>query len=107
MAPKFTLYTVENVITEESAAHGDYASSDATEEHGASLREVIEALESDCWDNIDERSDGTIICYPADYVQNYRTGEWSAEELIIHARRPEWADRAMALYDARRKARRF
>jgi len=101
LAP-FTLYRVENVITEESARIGDYASSEATPVEPADLREALDALMSDCWDSIDERGDGSIIAYPADYVQNLRTGEWEAAELIIHSRRPEWSERLMALYRARR-----
>jgi len=100
--PPFTLYRVENVITDESASRGDYASSAATPTESADLREALAALESDCWDNIDERDDGTIICYPADYAQNTRTGDWEADELIITARRPEWATRLLDYYRATR-----
>jgi len=96
----FTLYRVENVITDESASRGDYASSDPTPKEPATLREAIEALQSDCWDNIDMTRDGTIIAYPADYSQNIHTGEWEAAELIIHARRPEWAERLLDAYNA-------
>ena len=102
LAP-FTLYRVENIITEESATRGDYASSDPTPEESATFREALDALRSDCWDNIDLHGDGTIIAYPADYVQNVRTGEYEAAELIIHARRPHWADRLLDAYEARKR----
>ena len=101
----FTLYRVENTITEESASQGDYASSDPTPEEPATLREAVDALNSDCWDHIDERGDGTIIAYPADYSQDMYSGEWEASDLIIKARRPEWAERLMACYHASRKCR--
>ena len=101
LAP-FTLYRVENTITEESAAEGDYASSEASPEAPADLRSALDELLGDCWDSIDARGDGTIIAYPADYEMDIRTGEYSAEELIIHARRPEWADRLLNLYEARK-----
>lgn len=103
-AAPFTLYRVENVITEESSRRGDYASSDVTETEPASLREALAALESDCWDNIDLRGDGTIIAYPADYVQDLHTGDYSASELIIHSRRPEWSDRLLNVWETRRRA---
>jgi len=101
LAP-FTLYRVENTITEESASRGDYATSEPTPETPADLREALDALRSDSWDNIDLTGDGTIIAYPADYTQNTRTGDYEAAELIIHARRPEWADRLLNLYEARK-----
>lgn len=101
----FTLYRVENVITEESAACGDYASSDPTPTEDADFRSALAALESDCWDNVDVRGDGTIIAYPADYAQNIRTGDYEAAELIIHARRPEWAYRLIDYWSATRRHR--
>jgi hypothetical protein len=94
----FSLYRVENVITEESASRGEPSSSEATPIEPATFREALDALDSDCWDNIDERGDGTIIAYPADYVQDIRTGDYSASELIIRARRPEWAARLVDCY---------
>jgi hypothetical protein len=99
----FTLYRVENVITTESAKRGDYESSEPTETEDADLREALDALDSDCWDNVDLNGVGTIICYPADYSQNYRTGAWEADQLIIHARRPEWAERLLDVWEARNR----
>jgi hypothetical protein len=107
MTTKFSFYRVENVITEESAADGDYASSEPTEVEETDFRGALDALESDCWDSIDERGDGTVICYPADYAQDFRTGDWEASELILKARRPEWADRLMAVYCARNPRSRY
>lgn len=101
--PKFTLYWVENVITDESASHGDYASSEPTETQPVTFREALAALNSDCWDNVDTGRDGTIIAYPADYVQDFRTGDYSASELIIHARRPEWAYRLVDYWSTHRR----
>jgi hypothetical protein len=100
----FTLYRVTNVISEESSKRGDYESSEATEPTGADFRETLDALNSDCWDNIDQRGDGTIICYPADYSQDIQTGDYEADTLIIKARRSEWADRLLSFYRAARIA---
>lgn len=103
-AAPFSLYRVENVITDESASRGDYASSEPTESEDASLRDALDALDSDCWDTVDVSGDGTIIAYPADYVQSMRTGDYSASELIISARRPEWGVRLYDLWSARKRA---
>jgi hypothetical protein len=74
---KFTLYRVEDIITEELWQAGDYASSKESEKKPATFREALDALHSDCWDTIDERWDGMIICYPADYQQDYTNGDYS------------------------------
>jgi hypothetical protein len=97
----FTLYRVENVITEESAEHGDYDSSEATPTENADFRDALVALDSDCWDNVDVRQDGTIIAYPADYTQNYRTGAYEGSELIINSRKPHWGIRLYDFWSAR------
>lgn len=96
--PPFSYYRVDNVITDESAAVGAYASSEPTDTTDTDLRGALDALESDCLDNIEQSRDGTIICYPADYHQNMRTGDYEASELIIHTRHAHWADRLLSLY---------
>jgi hypothetical protein len=100
--PKFTYYHVHNVISDESATRGDYASSERTNTSGAGLKKALELLNSDCWDNVDFNGD-TIICYPADYRQDATTGDYSGSQLILTARRPEWAERLMDIWEAQRK----
>ena len=98
----FTVQEVERSITH----HGDDTH---TDEHDAgavepcSFREALDALEGGCWDNMDERGDGTIIAYPADMVMDIATGVYESTQLIIKARRPEWADRLIAYYEARNR----
>lgn len=101
-ATPFTMYEVENVITDESAARGDYASSDVSPEVPATLREALDALLAGCWDNLDGRAD-SIVAYPADYHQDFRTGDYSASELIVSGD-PRNIARLLDLYDARRRA---
>ena len=62
---------------------------------------ALDALESDCWDNIDERGDGTLICYPADSRMDPRTGAYEQTQVIVKARRPEWTTRLVDCYRAR------
>ena len=97
----FTMYEIENTISEESASRGDYASSDASVEAPATLREALDALLDGCWDNVDAHADA-VIAYPADYDQNYRTGEWSATQVVIHGA-PRQIARLLDLYDARKR----
>lgn len=99
----FTMYEVENVITEESSEGGDYASSEATPAEDATFREALDALLGGCWDNIDSTRDGTIIAYPADYNQNYRTGAYEGSELIITAKHPHHAERLLDCYSTKRR----
>lgn len=101
MATPFSMYEVENVITEESSKRGDYASSEATPETPATLREALDALLDGCWDNLDG-ADDRVIAYPADYVQDMHTGAYEASELIIHGA-PRNIERLLALYDARKR----
>lgn len=105
MRARFELYRVTNVISEESSRRGDYASSEASDTVTVDLREAVDALLGDYWDNLDERED-TVIAYPADYVQDYRTGDWSADQLIIRADNPANLERLMACYHAARAAER-
>lgn len=102
---RFELVTVTNVITEESAAVGDYASTDQSEPTQVDLRGAVDALMSDHWDNIDAR-DVDVIAYPADYVQDYRTGAYAADTLIVRADSPANLERLMSCYAAARVAER-
>ena len=103
MKLRFLMYTVTNVITEESSERGDYASSECSEEATVTLREAFDALCGGCWDNIDSGGEGVIIAYPADYDQSMATGDWSADELIITATSQRNAERLLDLYDRRER----
>jgi len=98
MRERFELVEVENVITEESAREGDYASSEATEPVMIDLRTAVDAMLNGCWDNVDARGDGTIILYPADYSQNMRMGDWEGTELILRADSPMNGERLYACW---------
>jgi hypothetical protein len=99
MVPKFTVQEIERTITwpdddsEEYVDEYDEGTIEPTD-----LRGALDALNSQCWDNLDAHGDGTIIGYPADSHMNMRTGADESTQLIIKARRPEWADRLMACY---------
>lgn len=79
----FELTYVLETITEESATEGDVASRDVDGPTAVDVREAIDALESQCWDSVDDRGDGTVICYPADSHQDLRTGEWESTQVIL------------------------
>lgn len=49
------------------------------------LRGAIDALDSDCWDNVDERGD-EVLLYPADHHQDMRTGEVTGTTVAISGR---------------------
>jgi hypothetical protein len=102
-ATPFTMYEIENVITDESSAEGDYASSDASPEEPATLREALDALLYGCWDNVDGSS-GSIVAYPADYHQDMHTGDYVGFEVIINGD-PRNITRLLALYEARSRVR--
>lgn len=102
MDAKFTTQLIERTVTwadDESEEYTD--EDDAGLIEPADLSDVLNALDSQCWDHIEEYGDGTVICYPADSHHNPRTGSHESTQLIIKARRPEWADRALRLYRAR------
>lgn len=75
-------YVVETV-TEESAREGDVASSDVGLPESVDVRGALDALESQCWDLVDDRGDGTVILYPADSTQDMRSGDWESTQVII------------------------
>ena len=79
----FELTYVVETITDESAAEGDVASRDVDGPESVDVRGAIDALESQCWDSVDDRGDGTVICYPADSTQDYRTGDWESTQVIL------------------------
>lgn len=87
MPPPFTIRRIyetltlppEGVDVDDSCVETDASLPPAP----ASLRDALDALESQCWDDIDDRGDGTLILYPADGSLNYRTGEEIRETVII------------------------
>lgn len=97
MAAPYYIATIAETITEESAAHGDVASSELSDDSPATLREALDVLQQGCWDSIDWRHN-ELIAYPADWHQDFRTGDHDAETLVIRARRPEWLDRLYNCY---------
>jgi hypothetical protein len=105
MIAPFSMYEVENTITEESAGYGDYASSETSPEEPATLREALDALLNGCWDRVDGRADGRadcVIAYPADYEQDMYSGDWSGTEVIINGP-PRQITRLLNLYEARKR----
>lgn len=66
----------------------------------ASFGDALDMLEAGCWDNLEWGADD-VVCYPADHRQDYRTGGWIAEQLVIVARRSEWMTRLADMYYAR------
>jgi hypothetical protein len=64
----------------------------------ADFRLCLDWLNSANWDSIDERGDGTIICYPVDSHQDMYSGVYTQIQIIIRSRKPEWADRLMRYY---------
>lgn len=100
MRPKFSIATISQTITDESAARGDYAISEMSEFESADFREALDALRCGCWDNVDWRA-SEVIAYPADYEQNIRTGAYEADTLVIRTERPEWLNRLATAYDNR------
>lgn len=71
-----------------------------------SLRSILSELERECWDNIDERGDGTVICYPSDSSQDMVTGINTRNQLIIKAKHPHQLDKLMEIYREQRKRKR-
>lgn len=99
---KFTVQEIERTIEFADDDSGDHEEMlDAGEHEPASLADVLDAFDSQCWDHADDRGDGTLILYPADSTTNLRTGADESTQLIVKARRPEWMARAIALYEAR------
>jgi len=82
MKARFTLHWIEEVITDESAANGEAASSKMDEGESVDLREAIDALRNGCWDNVDVRP-AELIAYPADWRMDMRTGDYEASTLVI------------------------
>ena len=107
-AERFTIQRVTSTIAP-APDDGTDGPTDAEYDEGpvepGDLRAVIDALESDCWDSLQESGDGTVIGYPADYAQDMRTGEYSADHVIVKGSARN-VDRALALYRAREAARR-
>lgn len=94
----FTLTEIENTITEESAEHGDYASTDVGEAEPVDFRQALDALLNGCWDTVDLDGHGQIIAYPADYDQDSRTGEWSGTTVVITPRVVEHGERLLEVW---------
>ena len=94
-------FTVQRIDTELLPGE-DEETYDEHPQKKADLREAIDALESNCWDNVDARGDGTIICYPADHPMNMRTGAYEGFQIIVKADKPHNANRLMDLYESRR-----
>jgi hypothetical protein len=95
----FTVQLVERTITFIGEDQHEDEYDEGTVEP-ADLRAALDALNREYWDDIDLRGDGTIIAYPADMHQDIRTGVYESTQVIIKARRPEWADRLIALHEA-------
>lgn len=99
MRNRFTVQEIERIIT----FHGEDGEYDNIYNEGriapSDLEDAINALESNCWDNIDERED-TVICYPADSHQNYRTGDYESTQIIIKGA-PKDVGRLMNYYHAK------
>jgi hypothetical protein len=102
---RFHVSSATSYITEESSQRGDYDRTEEGDEYNTDLSGALAALDSDCWDNVDVRGDGSIIAYPADYQQDYRTGEYEGTTLFIQADTLRNAERAFDLWSARKKER--
>ena len=100
----FAIATIEEVITEESSRSGDVASSDMSPDTPCGVREALADLLDGCWDHVDWR-DSEVIAYPADWHQNYRTGDYEATTLVVRASDPRNLERLARLYDARKGSR--
>lgn len=95
----FTLYEIAETITDESARRGDVATSEASDPEPVTFREALEALRGGVWDNLDARA-SEVIAYPADWRQDFRTGEYAAETLVIRADDPRNLERLLAAFEA-------
>jgi len=103
----FTVQEIERTIAWATDGSEDYTDTcDEGPVVPSDLRAAFEAMQSQYWDSVDQRDDGTIILYPADSRQDMFTGAYESTQVIIKARRPEWADRLVALYEARRERER-
>lgn len=97
----FTVQEIERTITH----HDDETHDDEYDEgtiEPASFREALDALEGGCWDNLDVHGDGTLIAYPADMTMDPATGSYESTQLIVKARRADWLDRLLDVYEARK-----
>ncbi len=101
MKSKFTVQEIEESIGPDwdTETYPEPEKTDVGEAKETDLRGAIDALHSQCWDHIEQRSDGTLICYPADGDTNYSTGYETRTTVIIKSRRPEWANWLMENYD--------
>jgi hypothetical protein len=79
---RYTITRVDRTIhfyAEDSHTDED----DSSAPVGGDVRNAVDALNSNTWDNIDERYD-CVICYPADSSMNIRTGDYESFQIIIH-----------------------
>ncbi len=94
----FTYYIVEEEIRWTGEDEYPDIESEVSETVEADFNDALQQLRSQCWDNIDERGDGTVICYPADGSIDYRTGFETRTQLIIQGRQPHWTERLVTYY---------
>lgn len=97
MALPFTYATISQTYTDESIENAESATSEMSEDAPVSFRGALNMLRDGCWDNLDWRAE-EVICYPADWHQDFGTGEWDSETLVIRSRRPEWLSRLSCAY---------
>src|SRR3954451_1927468 len=82
MRNRFIIRKYEHVVDYDAA---DSICVDQSEEM-ATLTEAIDALCSDCWDNVDVsgyKAESTLMLYPADWQQDFRTGEVTHTDIAI------------------------
>lgn len=98
-------FTIRHVTEELDYERADADTVSDTGPEPADLAAVLDAFDEQCWDLIDERSDGTTILYPADCDTDYRTGAVTRTQVILTADQPENMSRAANLHRARTVAR--
>ena len=85
MKNRYTIQEIEETTSWTFDKDGD-GIPDTTYDEGAvspgDVEDAVKALKSDYWDSLDIRDD-TVICYPADSTQNYRTGAYERTQVII------------------------
>lgn len=92
----FTVQEIERTVTW-------YGEDDYTDEDDpgkvepANLREALDALRSQCWDDMDNHGDGTLVLFPADQRMNAQTGAYESTHLIVKGE-PHNIERLLRFY---------
>lgn len=80
----------------------DYVAADSTlvftDEYQGDLRDALHALDSQCWDDVDQQSE-TVICYPADWHTDPRTGVVTHTDVAIEADNERNLERLMNIWE--------